>query len=165
MTASGAPALSRPRCPWRWGNVPLPEAHLIAIALAVVLERRRPWGLGHWAACQVLGWSLVGAGSSLVVASVASAGRVNLEQPDRLVARGPYALSRNPMYVGWTMLQLGIGLTTGSGWVLAGVPPTVAVVHRRVLREERALEETLGDTFDAYRATVPRYLTAPPWTH
>lgn len=79
-------------------------------------------------------------------------------RPERLVRSGPYAVSRNPMYVGWALLQLGIGIATGSGWVLATLPFVGAVVHREVLGEERRLSETFGDEYREYCATTGRYL-------
>ena len=71
---------------------------------------------------------------------------------------GPYAASRNPMYLGWAMLQLGAGLVRGSRWMIAAVPAAAALVHRDVRGEERTLEDAFGDEFRRYRATVPRYL-------
>ena len=101
-------------------------------------------------------------GLGLVGASVAAAGRASLTEPDRLVVAGPYALSRNPMYVGWAALHVGIGLVTGSGWVLTTLPPAGAAIQRQVRREEAALAASFGPAFDAYRARVPRYVPGPP---
>jgi protein-S-isoprenylcysteine O-methyltransferase Ste14 len=74
------------------------------------------------------------------------------------VTSGPYAVSRNPMYVGWALIQLGIGVAAGSGWVLATLPFVGAAVHREVLSEEQRLSEKFGDEYEAYCATVGRYL-------
>jgi protein-S-isoprenylcysteine O-methyltransferase Ste14 len=92
------------------------------------------------------------------VRSLQAAGTTELSRPQRLVTSGPYAVSRNPMYVGWTLLQLGIAMASGSGWVLAALPFVGAVVHREVLREERRLTETFGDKYRQYCATTGRYL-------
>lgn len=64
------------------------------------------------------------------------------------------------MYVGWALIQLGIGVAAGSGWVLATLPFVGAAVHREVLSEEQRLSEKFGDEYEAYCATVGRYL--PP---
>jgi protein-S-isoprenylcysteine O-methyltransferase Ste14 len=82
----------------------------------------------------------------------------DLSQPERLVVGGPYARSRNPMYAGWALIQLGIGLVTGSGWVLATLPAVAAGLHRDVVSEERRLAWTFGDEYERYSANVGRYL-------
>lgn len=43
-----------------------------------------------------------------------SAGTFDLERPEILVDSGPYAITRNPMYVGWWLIQLGAGSLAGS---------------------------------------------------
>jgi protein-S-isoprenylcysteine O-methyltransferase Ste14 len=86
---------------------------------------------------------------------------VQLADPAHLVTSGPYAVSRNPMYLGWALLQVGAGLVRGSRWMIAAVPVAAAFVHRDVRREERTLEDAFGDEFRRYRAAVPRYL--PRW--
>jgi protein-S-isoprenylcysteine O-methyltransferase Ste14 len=144
---------------WRLRNLPLPEPHLIAIAAGVVLNRVRPVTLpGPRHVHRLAGWLLVAAGGSLVAWSVDAAGDVDLEQPDRLVTSGPYALSRNPMYLGWALLHLGSGVLSGSAWTVATLPLAVASVHGEVRREEQRLADALGEDFERYRTTVPRYL-------
>jgi len=140
-------------------NVPLPEPHLIGIAAAIWLHRVRPLTLpGPRHVHQLVGWPLIAAGSYLVVRSVRATRQVSLAHPDRLVITGPYAISRNPMYVGWALLHLGAGVAGGSGWILAAFPAVTGLVHRQVLREERDLGEDFGDEFARYRAAAPRYL-------
>lgn len=62
------------------------------------------------------------------------------------------------MYAGWAVMQLGIGLVTGSGWVLATLPAVGAGLHRDVVREERRLARTFGDEYERYSERVGRYL-------
>jgi protein-S-isoprenylcysteine O-methyltransferase Ste14 len=160
-TRASAPRRRRPRT-WRWRNVPLPEQHLVAMAAAIVLDRRRPWGqIEPTHARKVVGWALVGSGAGIVVASTVAAEAVELDRPGRLVTRGPYRLSRNPMYLVWSALHLGAGLLARSRWLLASLPAAWVAVHRQVLREERVLADTFGPAFEAYRWAVPRYL--PRW--
>jgi protein-S-isoprenylcysteine O-methyltransferase Ste14 len=144
---------------WRPGNVPLPEPYLLGIGAGAVLHRLRPWPLpGPRAVHQLVGWPLIAVGSSLVVWSLRAAAQVDLGQPDRLVTRGPYAVSRNPMYVGWALLQLGGGVTAGAGWVLVTLPLAAGWVHREILHEEEALGAAFGAELRRYHAAVPRYL-------
>jgi protein-S-isoprenylcysteine O-methyltransferase Ste14 len=142
----------------RLRNVPLPEPHLAALVLGAVLERRRPWPLPGRASRRAVGWSLVAGGAGLIGAAVRASERTHLERPDRLVTAGPYARSRNPMYVGWSLVHLGTALVAGSGWILVGLPAAAAAVHRQVLTEETMLADGFGAAYERYRECVPRYV-------
>jgi protein-S-isoprenylcysteine O-methyltransferase Ste14 len=61
------------------------------------------------------------------------------------------------MYVGWALLHLGVGVLSGSAWVVATLPPAAGLVHGQVIKEERALAAGFGDDFAHYRAAAPRY--------
>jgi protein-S-isoprenylcysteine O-methyltransferase Ste14 len=148
--------------PWRIRNVPLPEPFLLGIAAGVLLQRLRPCTLpGPRYMHHLVGWPLIAAGINLVVWSLQAAAQLDLERPDRLVTSGPYAVSRNPMYLGWALLHLGAGVAGGSGWVVAALPAVVRLMHREVLREERNLGEEFEEAYGHYRAAAPRYL--PVW--
>lgn len=83
-----------------------------------------------------------------------------IDAPKRLVVRGLYRYSRNPMYVGV--------LTTIAGWcVVFGFPPRLlayfAVVATMfqlfiVLYEEPHLRREFGSEYDQYRSQVKRWL-------
>jgi protein-S-isoprenylcysteine O-methyltransferase Ste14 len=142
----------------RLRNIPLPEPFLFGIGAGLVLHRLRPRRLpGSDAIRRVLGWSILGAGGVLVTSAWRAAGQVDLEHPVRLVSAGPYAVSRNPMYVGWGLVHLGTALTIGSTWVAATFPLSAIWLHRQVLQEERRLADAFGEEFRLWRATVPRY--------
>jgi protein-S-isoprenylcysteine O-methyltransferase Ste14 len=93
---------------WRWGNIPIPEAYLVGLGTSILLQVLTPrspswpaW-IGHGA-----GWPLLLAGMWLGAWAVRAAARVDLERPDQLVDSGPYAFSRNPMYLAWTVGYVG----------------------------------------------------------
>ncbi|MFI5210728.1 MAG: methyltransferase family protein, partial [Gemmatimonadales bacterium] len=67
--------------------------------------------------------------------------------------------SRNPMYVGMTLLYLGIALWANSLWPLLLLPAVLVVMRRGVIaREEAYLERRFGDEYRSYRARVRRWL-------
>jgi protein-S-isoprenylcysteine O-methyltransferase Ste14 len=144
---------------WRWANVPLPEPHLGTIAAGIILGLIVPWRLfgSAWVG-HAIGWPLIAAGVSLAAWSVRAAGDEDLERSVGLVARGPYALSRNPMYLAWHLLHVGVALVANSAWLLAVFPVTLLLVHLVIVREERQLEALLGEDYAAYRRRVRRYL-------
>lgn len=76
-----------------------------------------------------------------------------------LVTSGPYRLTRNPMYLGFVFLYLGLALWLGVLWALVLLPVAVAVVDRMVIApEERYLERAFGEEYRRYRARVRRWL-------
>lgn len=78
--------------------------------------------------------------------------------PERLVARGPYAYTRNPMYLGHLIFLLGLTLTLKS-WLAALITAGVAIwFHRRVLADEKELAQTLGQPYVEYTQSVKRWL-------
>ncbi len=77
----------------------------------------------------------------------------------RIITTGPYRYSRNPSYVSLTMLYLGIAIAADSVWVLAGLIPTLVVMHYGViLREEQYLAEKFGEAYLQYKRSVRRWL-------
>lgn len=101
---------------------------------------------------------LIVGGSVLAAWATRSAGDKDLEQLDALVTTGAYGLSRHPMYLGWSLMYVGIGLALRSAWLLAMAPVLGVLVHRVVRREERRLDEAFGAPYRAYRSRVRRYL-------
>ena len=80
--------------------------------------------------------------------------------PDRLVNTGPYAYSRNPMYLGHIIFLSGLTLTLRS-WLAALITIGVAVwFHLRVCRDERKLVQRLGQPYEQYLASVKRWIPA-----
>jgi protein-S-isoprenylcysteine O-methyltransferase Ste14 len=144
---------------WRWNNVPLPEPHIVGILASAALHLARPWRLpGSKRLYSGAGWTLVGAGVAISASAVRAASDVNLERPSTLICSGPYAISRNPMYVGWTLLYVGGALITQNTWMVGSLPVVAGLIHRDVLREEHTLEGEFGQEYVRYRKRVRRYL-------
>jgi protein-S-isoprenylcysteine O-methyltransferase Ste14 len=75
-----------------------------------------------------------------------------------IVTTGPYRFSRNPIYLAFSLLQLGIAIWVGSWWLVATLAAAVAIIHYVVVpREERYLEARFGAEFQDYKASVRRW--------
>jgi isoprenylcysteine carboxyl methyltransferase (ICMT) family protein YpbQ len=136
--------------------VPLPKPYLLGIAASIWLDRSRPSALpGPRYLHHLAGWPLAIAGARLIERSWTAATQVKLAHPAQVVTSGPYAVSRNPMYLGWALLLLGVGVVRGSWWMISAVPAAAALVHRDVRGEERTLDDAFGEEFHKYQATVP----------
>ncbi len=84
-------------------------------------------------------------------------------RPDRsakaLIRTGPFAYSRNPLYVAVVLLILGIGVWVNSTWIWVMVAPLVLVMNIAVIvREERHLERRFGQEYIDYKRAVRRWL-------
>lgn len=83
-------------------------------------------------------------------------------EPDMLLTGGPFAVTRNPMYLGLTMVLVGVALVVGSAtaWV---APILFAAVADRwyIPLEEERMRARFGERYDAYQRRVPRWLRWP----
>ncbi len=144
---------------WRWGNFPVPEAHLIVGVIGVILGILWPltfaWD-GVWPT--TVGIALIAAGLGLMVWATSSAGRVKLADPDRLITDGPYSISRHPMYVAWTLVYLGVAAILTSAWLLILLPILAVWVHMESGREERRMTAVFGSAYTTYQSQTRRYL-------
>lgn len=143
---------------WRWRNIPVPEAQVAGLGLGLVVHAVWPRRFGGPAAVRSAGLVLLATGMAIVAWATASAGSSELEQPDRLIVHGPYAHSRNPMYVGCTLVYVGAAVLWDTAWPLIVLPGVAAAVHREVRQEEVVLARRFGAMFEAYAARVRRYL-------
>ncbi len=88
--------------------------------------------------------------------------RANI-QPHRaataLVTTGPFALSRNPIYLANTVLIAGAGLAFGNPWLLLMAAVTARLVSLLAIRrEEEHLATRFGEAWTAYAQHTPRWL-------
>jgi protein-S-isoprenylcysteine O-methyltransferase Ste14 len=99
------------------------------------------------------------AGWGLILFHGASTTTVPGKTSRLLVMRGPYRLTRNPMYVGLTLGYLGEAGLLRQIWPLAVLPLVLAYVQWMVIPlEESKLRETFGEEYEAYRGRVRRWI-------
>jgi hypothetical protein len=80
--------------------------------------------------------------------------------PERLVTSGPFALCRNPMYLGHLIFLAGLSLSFSSWLGAALTLGTVLWLQFRVRRDERRLAERFGEPYMQYRSRVKRWIPA-----
>ena len=145
---------------WRWSNVPIPGFYVLFLLAGVLLQLLGPLTLlpSAWAG-QAIGPVLAMGGLTLGAWTVATAGATDISKPGALIVGGPYAWSRNPMYVAWALIHTGVALFFNSIWLAAFLPLAFVLTHFfAVLREEAQLESAFGDEYRRYRQRVRRYL-------
>jgi protein-S-isoprenylcysteine O-methyltransferase Ste14 len=81
-------------------------------------------------------------------------------QPSKvLVTDGVYKLSRNPMYLGFTLIYLGVTAWVNTWWPVFALPLIFVVMDRgQIAREEEYLERRFGDEYRRYKARVRRWI-------
>ncbi len=76
-----------------------------------------------------------------------------------IVRVGPYRFSRNPIYLGFSLFQLGLSIWVNSFGLLITLIPAVALMALVVIpREERYLEARFPSEYLSYRSAVRRWL-------
>jgi protein-S-isoprenylcysteine O-methyltransferase Ste14 len=150
-----------------WVMVPPPV--LLMGTLIVSLRLNRAWPrrfhpVGAHALFQLAGFFAMGAAAALVVSAAFFflRHRTTLSPGGRagaLIVDGPFRLSRNPMYLGMTLLYLGITLSIGAAWPLLLLPLPLWVINQRIIPfEEQTLDLIFGDTYRAYQRRVRRWI-------
>jgi protein-S-isoprenylcysteine O-methyltransferase Ste14 len=129
-----------------------------------LIARVGPRFAGAWNALGLVPFALGAALLAWVaLASLGELGRLPAKvelnwKPKLLLARGPYAHTRNPMYVGELALWLGWAVWLGSPLIAVAAALLFAAMQRLIRREERDLQTEFGDAYRSYAAAVPRWL-------
>lgn len=78
--------------------------------------------------------------------------------PDRVLATGPYSVTRNPMYLGHLIFLTGLAITLWSWFALILFGARAIWFHCRVLNDERQLAERFGAEYVEYQRKVERWI-------
>lgn len=133
--------------------IPVPLA--IALLLTPANRERSPLLI-------VFGIALVATGEALRLWGVHHIGVISRTRRDRLgplVASGPFAIVRNPLYLGNIVLWAGLALSAGLPWLVPVFVVVLGIEYHAIVRwEEQLLEARLGERYRAYAAQTPRWL-------
>ena len=104
-----------------WLATPTPQSLMIGAAIAVIGESIRVWAAGH------------------------------LEKSKEVTMSGPYRYTRHPLYLGSSLIGIGIAVASNNLLVGAIVIAYLALTLTAAMRSEEAhLREKFGDAYDAY---------------
>jgi protein-S-isoprenylcysteine O-methyltransferase Ste14 len=122
----------------RLGEAP-PSARLVGMGIAITLvgELIRLWGVHH----------------------IGAISRTRSERLGPLIASGPFARLRNPLYVGNIALWVGFALTARLVWLAPVILLLLSLEYHAIVRwEETLMESRLGQPYRDYAAQVPRWI-------
>jgi protein-S-isoprenylcysteine O-methyltransferase Ste14 len=118
-------------------STPSPFVVGVGAGITVIGELIRLWGVHH----------------------IGAISRTRSDRLGPLVASGPFALVRNPLYVGNIALWVGFAITARLVWLAPVILALLALEYHAIVRWEEALLETrLGQDYREYAARVPRWI-------
>jgi|SRR6185436_11954023 protein-S-isoprenylcysteine O-methyltransferase Ste14 len=146
------------------GGIRPPLVYLGAIALGLLLHFAWPVRLVPPVASVPLGATAVLAAVALFISAVRTFRNAGTPVPGNrpttaIVRTGPYRYSRNPIYLAFSLLQIGIAFWLNSPWLLVTLVPAVALMSLVVIpREEQYLETRFPSEYLPYKDSVRRWL-------
>lgn len=149
--------------PVPWPPIVYGLAALAAAILTFAFPLTLPDGLPVWAA-RSLGGIIIAAGLALLFGAGGQFQKAATPIPPirpttAIVKDGLYGYTRNPMYLGMTLILLGLALATDSVWFLvAALAALIGVTKLAIEREEAYLERKFGADYLRYKARVRRWL-------
>jgi protein-S-isoprenylcysteine O-methyltransferase Ste14 len=141
-----------------------PLVYLGAIVLGLLLHFAWPVRLVSRAVGMPLGGTAVLVAVALFLDAVHTLRTAGTPVPGNrptttIVRTGPYRWSRNPIYLSFSLLQLGVAFWANSLWLLVTLIPAVALMSFVVIpREEHYLETRFPSDYLPYKASVRRWL-------
>lgn len=142
-----------------------PAIHLAAIAIGFLVQWlapvRMPDGLRP---VMLAGYVVIAAALGLMAWSLTGMLRAGTTpNPTRpttaLLTHGLYGFTRNPMYLAWELVVIGVGLAANAPWVILMALPAAFLTRRLVIdKEERYLETKFGAEFVDYKSRVRRWI-------
>jgi protein-S-isoprenylcysteine O-methyltransferase Ste14 len=145
-------------------NIHPPIVALLYIITALLLGKFIPIPLGMPSIVRNIGFALIvigflcGAGAFMEFRKAQTTldphGSVS-----GIVTTGVYQFTRNPIYLGFSLILIGFPLNSGTYWGLLLSPFFVATLNRLVIeREEAYLEKKFGDVYASYKSRVRRWI-------
>ncbi|PCJ23434.1 MAG: hypothetical protein COA96_11835 [SAR86 cluster bacterium] len=143
---------------------PPPLIFVILIFLGVGLGYILPVGLGVPESFKILGISITLFGVAVAILVNGSFKRKGTaiepwKPTTAIITTGFYAWSRNPIYLGFCLFNIGIGIASNNFWIfISFIPGALLVYLVAIAREEAYLEDKFGDEYTAYKNKVRRWI-------
>ena len=145
-------------------KIPAPILTMIHIAMAILLGLLAPLPIPAPAFVQWFGLGLVVLGFILGVLAVIEFRRARTTADPRkptqkIVTTGMYRYTRNPIYLGFVLMLIGIPLNMGIYWGIILVWPLITFMNNLIIKHEEAyLEKKFKEQYVDYKSHVRRWL-------
>lgn len=107
----------------------------------------------------------IGAAISIVGVLIRAWSSGHIRKNQTLAVSGPYAFTRNPLYLGSFLMGVGFTVASGVWWLAAGFVVLFLGIYLPVMRvEAEDLTQIFGDEFGSYKENVPLFFPRlTPW--
>jgi protein-S-isoprenylcysteine O-methyltransferase Ste14 len=105
-------------------------------------------------------WRFLALGAILIVPGllIRALASGHVRKNEALAISGPYAYTRNPLYLGSLLMGIGFAVTARSWWVGIALIIMFFAIYLPVIRDEEAFLRTKFPEFEEYARRVPRIL-------
>jgi protein-S-isoprenylcysteine O-methyltransferase Ste14 len=141
-----------------------PILTLLVIVAAFLLARFAPLPFAVSRAVEYIGFALVVIGFLFGLGAVIAFRRARTtldpyHPVSSIVTSGVYSFSRNPIYLGFLLMVIGIPLNGGTYWGVILAPIFILLCNKLVIEHEEAyLEKKFEETYTSYKSRVRRWL-------
>ena len=111
-----------------------------------------------WLARPTIAYIAVGSGIALVGLAIRALASGHVEKNEVLATTGPYAYTRNPLYLGSLVLAAGFLIAARSWWLPLIAAGMLLAIYLPVIRSEEAFLRSRFPEFDDYASEVPRLI-------
>lgn len=137
-----------------WTNI----ARRIRVPLGFAFTALYLWLATPTAASMLVGSALIIPG--LAIRALASG---HVQKNERLTTTGPYAYTRNPLYLGSLILAVGFAIAARNWWIGAALVLIFLAIYLPVIRGEESFLREHFPEFAGYARQVPRLLPRLMW--
>ena len=105
-------------------------------------------------------WTSIAIGTLIVLPGILlrALASGHVKKNEELTTSGPYAYTRNPLYLGSLIMAIGFAVAARSGWVLLVMVLMFFVIYLPVIRAEEVFLRQKFSAFEEYARQVPRLL-------
>jgi protein-S-isoprenylcysteine O-methyltransferase Ste14 len=103
-------------------------------------------------------WRFLALGAILIVPGllIRALASGHVRKDEALATSGPYAYTRNPLYLGSLLIGIGFAVAARSWWVGAALVVMFFAIYLPVIRDEEEFLRQKFPEFDEYARSVPR---------
>ena len=139
---------------WSWSHIArrirVPLGFLFAV---FYLWRARPGWL----------WLVVGGAVAAVGVFLRAMASGYVRKNERLAVTGPYAYTRNPLYLGSIIIAIGFAIASRDVGIAVGMVALYFAIYGPVIRSEEAFLQHHFTEYESYAQRVPRLLPRTVW--
>ncbi len=113
--------------------------------------------LYFWLARPTVKSTLIGTALVIPGLAIRALASGQLQKNEQLATAGPYAYTRNPLYLGSLILAIGFAVASRSWWIVAGIVLLFFAIYLPVIRAEEVFLRQRFPQFEHYARQVPRF--------